>query len=93
MSNDQAPAKNPMLDRNSEIDLPNMDIGPQRGPASVGQINAQVKQAVQQISEAEDGKKGGDLLNWLRRHWRQDGTRMKTLNRYWDRREKRWVIW
>lgn len=34
-----------------------------------------------------------DLLIWLRRHWRQDTTRTKWINKAWDRREQRWVIW
>lgn len=34
-----------------------------------------------------------DLLDWLRRHWRQDATRMKWINKAWDRRENCWRVW
>ncbi len=43
------------------IELPDLDIGPQKGPVSVPQINAQVKQASREIAEAvviEDPRPG-----------------------------------
>lgn len=34
-----------------------------------------------------------DLLDWLRRNWRQDGRRMKHLCGYYCRREQRMIVW
>lgn len=34
-----------------------------------------------------------DLLDWLRRNWRQDGPKMKQLCGYWCRRERRMIVW
>lgn len=34
-----------------------------------------------------------DLLDWLRRNWRQDGPKMKRLCGYWCRVERRMIVW